>query len=68
MILENIKNKFPEASIEEGALLTITVETGRYRELALYLKNDGGLAFDFLICMTGMDWEYTKPAVLSWKH
>lgn len=56
MIIENIKNKFPETSIEEGAIPTITVETGDYREMALYLKNQGELAFDFLICMTGMDW------------
>lgn len=56
MLIEKIRNKFPEVIIEEGALPTITVETGRYRELALYLKNDGELAFDFLICMTGMDW------------
>lgn len=53
MLIEKIRNKFPEVIIEEGALPTITVETGRYRELALYLKNDGELAFDFLICMTG---------------
>ena len=55
-MIDLIKNIYPEAIIEEGAIPTLTVEAARYREVALRLKNDEGLAFDFMICMTGVDW------------
>lgn len=56
MMIDSIKNIVPEAVIEEGRIPTVTVEARRYRELALRLKSDEGLEFDFMICMTGVDW------------
>lgn len=56
MLVDKIKNIVPEAEIDESGILTVTVEPAKYRELALRLKGDRDLSFDFMICMTGMDW------------
>ena len=53
MLVDKIKNIVPEAEIDESGILTVTVEPAKYRELALRLKGDRDLSFDFMICMTG---------------
>ena len=55
-MIDLIKNIYPEATIEDGAIPPQTVQPPRNREVALRLKHDEGLAFDFMICMTGVDW------------
>lgn len=52
MLVDKIKNIVPEAEIDESGILTVTVEPAKYRELALRLKGDRDLSFDFMICMT----------------
>lgn len=51
-----ILNIVPEAVIEEKERLTVTVPCQSFHKLALRLRNDKDLQFDFLVCMTGMDW------------
>lgn len=63
MLVDKIKNIVPEAEIDESDILTVTVEPAKYRELALRLKGDQDLSFDFMICMTGMDWGDTLGVI-----
>ena len=56
MLANKIKNIIPDAEIDESGILTVTVPPAKYRELALRLRHDRDLSFDFMICMTGMDW------------
>ena len=49
---EYIEKRIPEAVEEGGEILTLKVEPGAFRELAVQLRNDFG--FDYLVCMTGM--------------
>lgn len=53
----------PEAVIEEKALLTVTVPAAAFHELASRLRTDEDLLFDYLVCMTGMDWGETLGVV-----
>lgn len=53
---EKILNIIPEATFEESGLLTVTVPAKELHNLALRLRNDKDLLFDYLVCMTGMDW------------
>jgi NADH-quinone oxidoreductase subunit C len=54
---EKILSIVPEASLEENKqFLSFLIPPGRFRELALRLKKDEDLAFDFLFCLTGVDW------------
>lgn len=46
----------PDALVEEGEFLVLTVEPGVFRSLAEHLRDDAELRFDYLVCMTGMDW------------
>ena len=48
----------PSASFEEGGeWLNIQVEPGEFKNLALRLRNEESLKFDFLFCVTGIDWK-----------
>lgn len=50
----------PEAGIEEkNGVLFVTVPKESFHTLAQHLKNDREFQFDFLVCMTGMDWGET---------
>lgn len=51
---EYIEKRIPEAVEEGGEILTLKIEPGAFRELAVQLRNDFG--FDYLVCMTGIDW------------
>ncbi len=54
---EKILSIVPEASPEENQqFLTLLVPPARLRELAGRLKSDENLAFDFLFCLTGVDY------------
>ena len=55
-LIEAIRNIAPGATIEEGAIPMVTVAAPQYREVAWKLRNNPELSFDYLICMTGMDW------------
>jgi NADH:ubiquinone oxidoreductase subunit C len=54
---EKILSIVPEASLEENKqFVTFLIPAGRFRELALRMKQDEDLGFDFLFCLTGVDW------------
>lgn len=57
---EKILHIVPEAGIEDkGGVLFVTVPQADFHRLALHLRNDKDTPFDFLVCMTGMDWGET---------
>lgn len=52
-----ILNIVPDAGIEDkNGLLFVRVPKESFHDLALQLRNDKESPFDFLVCMTGMDW------------
>ena len=55
-LIEAIRNIAPGATIEEGAIPMVTVAAPQYWEVAWKLRNNPELSFDYLSCMTGMDW------------
>lgn len=58
--MENIKkiilNAVPEAEIEEGTRLTVTVEPDKLRAVAEAVRYNEEMPFDYLAMLTGMDW------------
>lgn len=46
----------PEAIIEEGDKLTVTVEPNKLREVAEAVRYNKEMPFDYLAMITGMDW------------
>lgn len=62
MELEALKNKltalFPSASFEEGTeWLTLNLEASGFPSATRLLRNDEELLFDYLFCMTCVDWK-----------
>lgn len=50
-------NKFPDYELVEGAqYIELTVPAEKLQQTALELKNTVELAFDYLICLTGLDY------------
>jgi NADH-quinone oxidoreductase subunit C len=48
----------PSAAIEEGGeWLTVLVESKDWKQLATKLRSTAGLDFDYLFCVTGVDWK-----------
>ncbi|WP_059027165.1 NADH-quinone oxidoreductase subunit C [Gabonibacter massiliensis] len=56
MLTDKIKHINPDIIIEENGIPTVIVPVSEYRNTALFFKNDPQLSFDYLVCMTGMDW------------
>ena len=47
----------PEAEFnEENQFLEATIPSSKIKSLAVELKNNSDLSFDFLFCLTGVDW------------
>ena len=55
-LIEALKHIAPGATIEAGEFPTLVVPAEGYREVAWKLRNEPDLSFDYLICMTGVDW------------
>jgi NADH-quinone oxidoreductase subunit C len=58
---EALKNKiiekWPDAvALEGGEWLNIQVPAEAWREIALWLRDTGELHFDYLFCLTCVDW------------
>ena len=52
-----ISEKWPEAvALEGGQWLNVQVPVENWRELALWLRMEKALEFDFLFCPTCVDW------------
>ncbi|MDR3235501.1 MAG: NADH-quinone oxidoreductase subunit D [Prevotellaceae bacterium] len=52
---EKITSLVPAAAFDEAAIPTVTVAASEYKQLAQQLRNDADLQFNYLLCMTGMD-------------
>lgn len=62
MLNEELKTRitelFPAAVYEEGGeWLNINIDTGDWLSLAQQLRNDASLYFDYLFCLTCIDWK-----------
>ena len=53
----------PSVVFAEGEPLTVTVPAGEFHAVAKSLRDDPEMRFDFLVCMTGMDWGETLGVV-----
>ena len=49
--------KLPEAVIEDGDIMRVTVPDAKWHDFAKTLRDDSDLAFDFLVTIVGMDWK-----------
>jgi len=56
-IREKITTLLPEAIIEDGDIMQVTVPDSKWHDFAGTLRDDSGLAFDFLVTIVGMDWK-----------
>ena len=58
LIKTKITELLPSASFDEaGEWLNVNVEAEAWKNLAGQLKNDADLYFDYLFCMTCIDWK-----------
>ena len=62
MTNEELKEKIsafvPNAAWEENPQwLTVEINSGHWLELAKKLRDDSGLYFDYLFCLTAIDWK-----------
>lgn len=57
---EKISTLIPAATWEEGSeWLTLSIEPSAWKSLALQLRSTPGLDFDYLFCLTCIDWSQT---------
>ncbi len=56
-IREKILSVLPEAVIEDGDIMRVTVPDAKWHDFAKTLRDDRDLAFDFLVTIVGMDWK-----------
>lgn len=56
-LIEKVKSFVPEAEFSESKdYLNVTVPPEKLHDLCLKLKNDSETLFDYLFCLTGVDW------------
>jgi NADH-quinone oxidoreductase subunit C len=59
-IAEILKQRFPDeiAEIKSENVVDayVRISPARWREIALYLRDDPAMEFDFLMCLSGMDY------------
>ena len=56
-IREKISTLLPEAVIEDGEIMQVTVPDAKWHDFAKTLRDDADLSFDFLVTIVGMDWK-----------
>jgi NADH/F420H2 dehydrogenase subunit C len=54
---EKISSIVTDAVFEDGEWLNVSVNSEQWLPLAKALRNDPELNFDFLFCVTGVDWK-----------
>ncbi|MCY7409596.1 MAG: NADH-quinone oxidoreductase subunit C [Chitinophagales bacterium] len=52
-----ISQKIPEAVFEETQFLNVIIDATHLRNLALALHDDASTDFDYLFCLSGVDWK-----------
>ncbi len=58
LIKDKITQILPEAVFDEtGQWLTVNIDSSKWMKLAEVLKVDNDLSFDYLFCLTGVDWK-----------
>ncbi|MCM1225402.1 MAG: NADH-quinone oxidoreductase subunit C [Lachnospiraceae bacterium] len=62
-IQDKIAGMCPEAQFEQADVLQVTVPEAKWHEMAIALRNDADLAFDYLITIVGMDWQETMGCI-----
>lgn len=57
-LINKLTEVFPEAEFsEEGSqYLNITTSPEKFRSIAEYLRNNDEMSFDYMFCLTGVDW------------
>jgi NADH/F420H2 dehydrogenase subunit C len=56
-LVEKVKSLVPEAEFSESKdYLNVTIPPEKLHELCFRLKNDKDTLFDYLFCLTGVDW------------
>lgn len=53
---EIIAGLFPQATFEEGDILTVVIDDAQWHDLAKALRDTPELSYDFLVTIVGMDW------------
>jgi NADH-quinone oxidoreductase subunit C len=53
----SIETLLPSVTFEEGEWTTVSLDPGPWRELAERLRSEKGLEFDYLFCVTAIDWK-----------
>ncbi len=65
---EKIQSKLPEAEFEEtGGFLNVTIPSEKFYDLAKELRTSPDFQFDFLFCLTGVDWPDYMMVVYHFK-
>jgi NADH:ubiquinone oxidoreductase subunit C len=55
---QNIATRFPEFTFEEGGqFLNVQIQPEHWKSFALFLRDMPDMAFDFLFCLTCVDWK-----------
>ncbi len=55
---KSVSGIIPEAALEEGGqFLNVVIPALSLRQLAVQLRNDAALDFDYLFCLSGVDWK-----------
>ena len=68
LLKDKILSQFPNAEIEDGLqFLTCTIPATDLHTMAQFLKQTEELAFDYLFCLTGMDWPEEMSVVYHLK-
>ena len=52
-----ISTNSPEAVFEETQFLNVIIESSKLRDLALQLRENSEAEFDYLFCLSGVDWK-----------
>lgn len=56
-IKQKISSLVPEATFEDTGILQVEVPDSKWHDLAVALRNDPELDYDFLVTIVGMDWK-----------
>jgi NADH-quinone oxidoreductase subunit C len=58
IIKDKITSVVPDAVFDEtGQWLTVSIDSSKWLPLAKLLKADADLSFDYMFCLTGVDWK-----------
>ena len=62
-IIQKIQTLFPSATVEGDATPIITIPGEQWHDMALALRDDAELKFDYCVTVVGMDWTESLGAI-----